>query len=215
MTPSPMPPTAAGAVAFNAHGGPGTDTLQGPNGASTWNVTAANAGNIAGLVTSFRFIETLVGRDRERHLQRQSLRDRRAHRDRRRTAPIRSTTTRSRGPSRATRRLRTGPSTRRACSRSPSRRSNRSTSSTPATPRRRSPRLPTRPLRRTPARAALAFTVGDLETPAGNLTVSGSSSNTTLVPDGEHRVRRERSEPYGNGDAGGGSDGNARRLRCR
>ena len=54
-------PTSAGAVVFNAHGGPGTDTIQGPNGASTWNVTAANAGNIAGLVASFRFIETLTG----------------------------------------------------------------------------------------------------------------------------------------------------------
>jgi hypothetical protein len=31
---------------------------------------------------------------------------------------------------------------------------------------------------------ALAFTVGDAETPVGNLTVSGSSSNTTLVPNG-------------------------------
>ena len=34
--------TSAGAVVFNVHGGTGTDTLQGPNGASTWNVTAAN-----------------------------------------------------------------------------------------------------------------------------------------------------------------------------
>ncbi|PYR45191.1 MAG: hypothetical protein DMF89_25715 [Acidobacteria bacterium] len=49
------------ALTFTAHGGPGTDTLQGPNGASSWNVTAANQGNIAGLVTSFRFIEALVG----------------------------------------------------------------------------------------------------------------------------------------------------------
>ena len=32
------------------------------------------------------------------------------------------------------------------------------------------------------ATGALAFTVGDLETPAGSLTVSGSSSNPTLVP---------------------------------
>ena len=29
---------------------------------------------------------------------------------------------------------------------------------------------------------AIAFTVGDVETPAGNLTVTGTSSNTTLVP---------------------------------
>jgi hypothetical protein len=32
------------------------------------------------------------------------------------------------------------------------------------------------------ATAAIAFSVGDLETPAGSLVVSGSSSNTTLVP---------------------------------
>jgi hypothetical protein len=29
---------------------------------------------------------------------------------------------------------------------------------------------------------ALAFTIGDVETPAGSLTLAGSSSNTTLVP---------------------------------
>src|SRR6266498_2100239 len=34
------------------------------------------------------------------------------------------------------------------------------------------------------ATAAIAFTVGDLETAAGSLTVSGSSSNPTLVPNG-------------------------------
>jgi hypothetical protein len=55
-------PTSAGAFVVNAHGGPGTDTLQGPNGTSTWNVTAANQGNVTGpLVTSFSFIETLAG----------------------------------------------------------------------------------------------------------------------------------------------------------
>ena len=54
-------PASAGAVVFNTHGGPGTDTLTGPNAASTWNVTAANQGNIAGL-TTFSFIEALVGR---------------------------------------------------------------------------------------------------------------------------------------------------------
>src|SRR5439155_22843232 len=32
------------------------------------------------------------------------------------------------------------------------------------------------------ATGALAFTVGDVETAAGSLTVTGSSSNTTLVP---------------------------------
>ena len=34
------------------------------------------------------------------------------------------------------------------------------------------------------ATGAIAFTVGDVETAAGSLTVSGSSSNTTLVPNG-------------------------------
>ena len=54
-------PASAGAVLFNVHGGAGTDTLQGPNAASTWNVTAANLGNITGLVSSFRFVEALSG----------------------------------------------------------------------------------------------------------------------------------------------------------
>src|SRR6185503_11325948 len=31
---------------------------------------------------------------------------------------------------------------------------------------------------------AISFTVGDTETPAGSLAVSGTSSNTTLVPNG-------------------------------
>src|SRR4029077_6163806 len=35
------------------------------------------------------------------------------------------------------------------------------------------------------ATSALAFTVGDVETPAGTLTVSGTSSNATLVPNGD------------------------------
>ena len=34
------------------------------------------------------------------------------------------------------------------------------------------------------ATGAIAFTVGDAETAAGSLTVSGSSNNTTLVPNG-------------------------------
>jgi hypothetical protein len=54
-------PTSAGAFVFSAHGGSGTDTLQGPTGATTWNVTAANEGNIAGLVTAFSFVESLSG----------------------------------------------------------------------------------------------------------------------------------------------------------
>jgi hypothetical protein len=53
--------TTSGALTFNVNGGPGTDTVQGPNGAATWNVTAANLGNITGLVTAFRFVEALTG----------------------------------------------------------------------------------------------------------------------------------------------------------
>jgi hypothetical protein len=53
-------PTSSGPFAFNAHGGPGADTVQGPNGASTWNVTAPSQGNIAGLLT-FSLVESLVG----------------------------------------------------------------------------------------------------------------------------------------------------------
>ena len=33
--------------------------------------------------------------------------------------------------------------------------------------------------------------------------MSSSSSNTTLVPDGQHRVRRQRREPHGHDHAGG------------
>ena len=54
-------PASAGAVQFNVQGGPGTDTVLGPNAASTWNVTAASLGNITGLVSSFRFVEALTG----------------------------------------------------------------------------------------------------------------------------------------------------------
>jgi CHRD domain len=54
-------PASAGAVTVNANGGRGvSDRLQGPNAATTWNVTAPNQGNIAGLVT-YQFAEVLVG----------------------------------------------------------------------------------------------------------------------------------------------------------
>ena len=56
-----LSPTSAGAISINLHGGTGTDTLQGPNGTNIWNVTAPNEGNIIGLVSSFRFIDTLSG----------------------------------------------------------------------------------------------------------------------------------------------------------
>jgi hypothetical protein len=52
---------SAGGLTFNAHGGPGSDRVQGPNSATSWNVTGPNQGNIAGLVASFSFIEALVG----------------------------------------------------------------------------------------------------------------------------------------------------------
>ena len=52
--------------------------------------------------------------------------------------------------------------------------------------------------------AALAFTVGDLETPAGNLIVSGSSSNTARGPDAKIAFGGSGANLYGDGDAGGG-----------
>ncbi len=53
-------------VAVNIDGGGGTDTISPstlfvPPLGFTWNVTAANAGNIAGLVAAFRFVEVLLG----------------------------------------------------------------------------------------------------------------------------------------------------------
>ena len=57
------------------------------------------------------------------------------------------------------------------------------------------------------ATAAIGFTVGDVETAAASLTVAGSSSNTALVPNGEHRLRRQRGQPDGHDHAGGESVG--------
>ena len=51
-----------------------------------------------------------------------------------------------------------------------------------STTTRRYPTLPTRSTNEDTATSAIAFTVGDNETAAGSLTVTGSSSNTTLVP---------------------------------
>jgi CHRD domain/RTX calcium-binding nonapeptide repeat (4 copies) len=53
--------SSSSGIAFNVHGGPGTDVLQGPNSAVTWNVTGPNQGNITGLVTSFSFVDILMG----------------------------------------------------------------------------------------------------------------------------------------------------------
>ena len=52
-----------------------------------------------------------------------------------------------------------------------------------------------------------AFTLGDVETAAAALTVAGTSSNLTLVPTAEHRVRRQRREPHRDDHAGGGAVG--------
>jgi Ca2+-binding RTX toxin-like protein len=54
-------PTTTGAIAINVHGGSGSDTLTGPDGAATWNITGPDAGNITGLVNTFRFVEVLNG----------------------------------------------------------------------------------------------------------------------------------------------------------
>jgi hypothetical protein len=54
-------PASAGPIAFNVHGGPGVDGLRGPDAGATWNITAPDQGNIAGLINSFRFIDVLVG----------------------------------------------------------------------------------------------------------------------------------------------------------
>ena len=49
----------------------------------------------------------------------------------------------------------------------------------------------------------IGFTVGDAESPAGGLIVSGTSSNQALVPEFEHRVRRLRCQPDRDPDARG------------
>ena len=51
---------SAGGLVFNVHGANGIDAVQGPDAATTWNVTAANQGSVAGLVASFRFVELLT-----------------------------------------------------------------------------------------------------------------------------------------------------------
>ena len=56
------------------------------------------------------------------------------------------------------------------------------------------------------ATGAIGFTVGDAETAAGSLTVSGSSNNHDVGAEREHRVWRQWSEPYGNDNAGGQSE---------
>lgn len=46
---------------LNIDGGADTDTLTGPASVNVWNLTAANAGNITGIVTAFSSVEQLVG----------------------------------------------------------------------------------------------------------------------------------------------------------
>ena len=57
------------------------------------------------------------------------------------------------------------------------------------------------------ATGPIGFTVGDVETAAGSLTVSGSSIEHDAGAEWEHRVWRQRGQPDGDGDAGGQSDG--------
>jgi hypothetical protein len=52
---------SSGAMAFEVQGGPDLDELIGPSTGGTFNTTADNLGNVAGLVASFRFIEKLTG----------------------------------------------------------------------------------------------------------------------------------------------------------
>ena len=175
-------PTAAGAVVFNAHGGPGTDTIQGPNGASTWNVTAANAGDIAGLVTSFRFIETLSGGTAVDIFNVKAF----AVGALTVTGGDSADTLNYDAEGRAVSGDTTAPD---GAILSPGVQPvtftqielvyvlNAGSIGPTITP------IANQTIMANTSTAALAFTIGDLETPAGNLIVSGSSSNTALVPD--------------------------------
>ena len=174
-------PTSAGAVVFNAHGGPGTDTIQGPNGASTWNVTAANAGNIAGLVASFRFIETLTGGTAVDTFNVRAFAAGALTVNGGDAADTLNYDAEARAVSGDT----TPPD---GVIDSPGVQSvtftqielvyllNASNTPPTITP------IANQTILANSSTAALAFTIGDLETPAGNLTVSGSSSNPALVP---------------------------------
>ena len=56
------------------------------------------------------------------------------------------------------------------------------------------------------ATGAAGFTVGDVETAAGSLTLTGTFVEHDAGAEREHRVRREWGEPDGDGDAGGEPD---------
>lgn len=51
----------AGGSGLNLAGQGGNDFIFGPDAATTWNVTAANAGNVVGRVTAFTSVENLTG----------------------------------------------------------------------------------------------------------------------------------------------------------
>ena len=67
------------------------------------------------------------------------------------------------------------------------------------------------------ATPAISFTIGDVETAAASLTVTGEFVEPRAGPDGQHRVRRQRREPDGHDHAGGESDRHRdhHRSRCR
>ena len=154
--------------------------MQGPNGATTWNVTAANQGNIAGLA-SFRFIEALIGGTANDTFNVKAFT----------TGTLTVTggaaadTLNYDAESRAVSGDTTPPD---GLIDSPGVQSviftqietvnivNQNTTPT-ITP------IANQTILANTTTGALAFTIGDVETPAGNLTVSGTSSNTALVPD--------------------------------
>jgi hypothetical protein len=168
-------PISAGAVAFKAHGSTGTDTLQGPNGTATWNVTAANQGNIAGLVTSFSFIETLSGGSGSDTFNVKAF----ATGTPTVSGGAGNDTLSYNAEGRAVSGDATPPD---GVIDSPG---VQSLTFTQIETVNTSPTISTIANQTTnedTATSAIAFTVGDLETAAASLTVSGSSSNTTLVP---------------------------------
>ncbi len=174
-------PISGGAFVFNAHGGTDTDTLQGPNGANTWNVTAANLGNIAGLVTSFRFVEALTGGTASDIFNVKAF----ATGTPSVTGGAGTDTLNYDAESRPLSGDTTPPD---GVIDSPGVQSVTFTEieavniiNPPNTAPTITP-IANQTIAANSSTTALPFTIGDLETPAGNLTVSASSSDTTLVP---------------------------------
>ncbi len=168
-------PTSAGAFVFNAHGGTGADTLQGPNGATTWNVTAANLGNITGLVAAFRFVEALTGGTGSDTFNVKAFASGTptvAGGDGTDTLnynaegrPVSGDTTPPDG-----------------VIDSPGVQSLTFTGMEAVNTSPTITAIANQAINANSSTAALAFTIGDVETPVGNLTLSASSSDTTLVP---------------------------------